>query len=63
MSVKGKGWQASGPDPGWPKQEIDLLSGICIAGRAAGNAVEPAPEKRQKEVELGFQKYSQYHEH
>lgn len=27
---------------------MDSLNGICVAGRAAGNAGDPAPEKRQK---------------
>lgn len=62
-SVQGEGWWTAGPDPGWLKQEMDLLTGICVAGRAAGNAGEPAPEKRKNRVEMGSKKFSQYREH
>lgn len=62
-SVKGKGWQAAEPDPGCLKQEMDLLNGIYMVDRAAGDAWDAAPEKGLNEVELGFQKLSRYHEH
>ena len=42
---------------------MDLLTGIGVADRAAGNAGEPAPENRQNKVELGSKKFSQCHEH
>lgn len=60
-SVKPAGWQASGPGPGGLQQEMDLVDGTGVAGRAAGVAREPASGKCQNEVELGSWKHSQYH--
>lgn len=62
-SVQGEGWWAPGPDPGWLKQEMHWLTGICIAYRVLGMLEDPPQKGGRTKWSWALGKLSQCHDH